>query len=108
MNTNKHEGKNEGAPRKMMERKAQAEFSLVRARGLEFEVMVLAAIEWPDGSEMVPAGTVGQVPRGMRYGGERPGFWVDWGDYGKCTLPASAEGVGWVRVNGGVSAVMVS
>lgn len=84
--------------------------SLVEARGAAFEVMALQPIEWPDGTEMVPAGAVGQVVQGLSWGGERPGHFVDWGEYGKCAIPASVEGMGWVRVQGGarMAVVMVS
>lgn len=84
--------------------------SLVEVRGAAFEVMALVPIVWPDGAEMVPAGAVGQVVRGLSWGGERPGHFVDWGQYGKCAIPANVEGVGWVRVQGGarMAVVMVS
>lgn len=104
MQPRRHTKAGEGA-----RRNAANEFTLVEARGAEFEVMALVPIIWPDGSEMVPAGAVGQVVRGLSFGGERPGHWVDWGHYGKCTIPANVEGMGWVRVQGArLAAVMVS
>lgn len=74
--------------------------SLVQARGAAFEVMALQPIVWPDGTEMVPAGAVGQAVQGLSWKGELPGHFVDWGQYGKCGILQGAEGIGWMRVQG--------
>lgn len=61
-----------------------------------FAVRAEQPIYWPDGTVMVPAGTTGSAI--MRFGGQRPGWMVQWDGRGICAVSQSSEGREWKRV----------
>lgn len=70
---------------------------LARMRGKLFDVIAVAPIYLADGRLFVPAGTMGQAV--IRWGGEQPGYFVEWAGCGACGVLASHEGGLWQRVS---------
>ena len=73
-----------------------AMLKLAIMRGARFWVAARKAITWSDGSVMVPAGAAGAAV--IAYGGELPGWIVEWDGYGICAIVSAEEGDVWQRV----------
>lgn len=69
---------------------------LAMTQGVKFWVRAGRDIPWPDGSVMVPAGSVGAAV--IPFGGAQPGWIVEWERHGICAIAGADEGVDWHRV----------